>query len=70
MSKTQLNSSLNLTGHTQAAGANVYGLVGAVNNSLYLSDVGLPGSVGLSVGVRNLETKNHGLFTEITLCHF
>lgn len=61
--------SLNLAG-AQATGANVNGLMSAVNDSLYLSDVGLPGSVGLSVRVRNLETENHGLITEITLCHF
>ena len=62
------DSSLDLTG-AQATGANVNGLMSAVNDSLYLSDIGLPGSVGLSVRVRNLQSENHGLIANTTLCH-
>ena len=54
---------------TQAAGANVYGHVGAVNHSLYLTDVGLPGSVGLPVGVRNVVSKSNTLTANTALSH-
>ena len=41
----------------------------AVNYSLYLSDVGLPHSVCLTVGMRNIMTENNALAANITLCH-
>ena len=53
----------------QAAGAYVDGLGSTVDDSLYLSDVGLPGSVGLTVRVRNSETELNGLSTNTALCH-
>ena len=54
----------------QAAGADVHSLVCAVYNSLYLSYVRLPGSVGLAVGMGNVKTKNNALSADITLCHY
>ena len=62
------NSSLNLAG-TQAAGANVNGLGSAVYDSLNTSDVGLPGSVGLSVGMGNCESELNCLSADAALCH-
>ena len=41
----------------------------SVNHSLDALDVGLPGTVGTSVGVRNLDTKGYALTTKITLSH-
>ena len=40
-----------------------------VNNSLNALDVGLPGSVGTSVGVGDLNTEGNALATIITLSH-
>ena len=45
-------------------------LVRSVDNSLDLSYVRLPSSVGLAVGMGNVETKNNALAADITLCHF
>lgn len=44
-------------------------LICAVDNSLDLSYVRLPSSVGLAVGMGNIETKNNALSADITLCH-
>ena len=41
-----------------------------VNDSLDALDVGLPCTVGTSVGVGNLNTKGHALAAKITLSHF
>ena len=41
-----------------------------VNDSLDALDVGLPCTVGTSVGVGNLDTKGHALAAKITLSHF
>ena len=61
-------SALNLTG-TQAAGANIDSLVRSVHNRLDAADVGLPGSVALTVGVRYGVTEHNALATNTTLCH-
>ncbi len=44
-------------------------LRGTVNNSLYPSYVGFPGSVGTSVGVGNLDTKAYAFSANITFSH-
>ena len=54
---------------TQAAGANAYSHVGTVNHSLNLTDVGLPGSVGLPVGVRNVVSECNTLTANTALSH-
>ena len=59
---------LNLTG-TQATGTYMNCCMSAVNYSLNLSDVGLPHSVCLTVGMRNIMTENNALAANITLCH-
>ena len=41
-----------------------------VDYSLYLSYVGLPASVGLSVGVGNVATEGYALSANFTLCHY
>ena len=55
---------------TKATGANVYGLISAVNHSLNSADVGLPGSVGLTVRMGNVMTEGHALTANTTLSHF
>ena len=64
-----LNSrALDLAG-TQATGADVNRLCAAVYDRLNATDIGLPGSVGLTVRVRNVMTKHNALATKVTLCH-
>ena len=41
-----------------------------VNNCLYLADVRLPGSVGLTVRVGNVMTEGHALTADAALSHF
>ena len=41
-----------------------------VDQSLYATNVRLPGSVRTSVGVGNLDTKGNALAANIALCHF
>ena len=41
----------------------------SVNDSLNALDVGLPCTIGTSVGVRDLDTKGNALTTIITLRH-
>ena len=62
-------SALYLTG-TKATGAYAYSLMSAVNNSLYLADIGLPCSVGLTVGVRNVVSESNTLTANATFSHF
>ena len=59
---------LNLPG-AQATRANVDRLARALNNSLYTADVGLPGSVALTVGVGNGVTEHNALAAHTALCH-
>ena len=54
---------------TQATGAGVNTLRGTVHHRLDTADVGLPGTVGTSVGVRNLNAEGNTLSAEITLSH-
>ena len=64
----ELDGPLNLVG-TEASGTSVHMARSTVDNSLNALDVGLPGSVGTSVGVGNLNTKGNALTTIITLRH-
>ena len=40
-----------------------------INNSLDTFHIGLPGTIGTSVGVGNLNTKGHTLFAKLALSH-
>ncbi len=53
----------------QATGANRHGGGGPVNDSLYLADIGLPRTVGLAMGVRNVLTEHNALAANTALCH-
>ncbi len=62
------DSTLNLVG-TQTSGTSVHMARSTVDNSLYPLHIGLPGTVGTSVGVGNLDTKGYALTAKITLRH-
>ena len=59
----------NLAG-TEAPRANVDMARGTIDHCLYTADVRLPGTVGTSVGMGNLNTEGYALSANITLCHF
>ena len=63
-----LNGSCYLVG-TKAAGANGNGLTCSVVDYLNLAYIGLPRSVGLSVGMRNVTAKRNALSAYCALCH-
>ena len=63
----KLDGALNLVG-TEASCTDVHMAGGAVNDSLNTLYIGLPGTVGASVGVRDLNTKGNTLATNITFC--
>ena len=64
-----LDRTLDLIG-TEASGTSVHMAGSTVNDSLDALDVGLPCTVGTSVGVGNLDTEGHALAAKITLSHF
>ena len=63
-----LDGPFNLVG-TEATGTSVHMARSTVHNGLNPLNIGLPGSVGTSVGVGNLDTKGNALAAIITLCH-
>ena len=54
---------------TQAPGTNIYMARRAVDHCLHALDIGLPGTIGASMGVGNLDTEGHALIAELALCH-
>ena len=62
------DSTLDLIG-AEASGTSVHMAGSSVNDSLNALDVGLPCTIGTSVGVGNLNTKGNTLTTKITLRH-
>ena len=65
----KLDGPLNLVG-TEASGTSVHMARSTVDNRLDTLHIGLPGTVGTSVGVGNLDTEGNALATIITLRHF
>ena len=65
----ELDGPLNLIG-TEASGTSVHVARSTVHNGLDPLYIGLPGPVGTSVGVGDLNTKGNALATIITLRHF
>ena len=63
------DGALNLVG-AEASGTSVHMAGSSVNDSLNALDVGLPCTIGTSVGVRDLDTEGYALATKITLSHF
>ena len=62
------DSPLDLVG-TEASGTSVHMARSTVHNGLDPLYIGLPGPVGTSVGVGDLNTKGNALTAIITLCH-
>ena len=62
------DSPLNLVG-TEASGTSIHMARSTVDNRLNALNIGLPGTVGASVGVGNLDTEGNALATIITLSH-
>ena len=63
-----LDSPLNLV-RTEASGTSIHMARSTVNDSLDPLHIGLPGTIGTSVGVGNLNAEGNALTTIITLCH-
>ncbi len=63
-----LHSTLNLTG-AEASRTDVNVTRGTINDCLNTSDIGLPSSVGTSVGVGHLNTECNTLLTNFALSH-
>ena len=63
-----LDGPFNLVG-TEASGTSVHMARSPVDNGLDALYIGLPGTVGTTVGVGHLDTKGHALTTKITLRH-
>ena len=64
----RLDGPFNLVG-TEASGTCVHMARSTVHNGLNPLNIGLPGTVGTSVGVGNLDTEGNALATIITLRH-
>ena len=62
------DSTFNLVG-TEASGTGVHMARSPVDNSLDPLHIGLPGTVGTSVGMGNLNTEGYALATKVTLRH-
>jgi len=62
------DSALNLVG-TEASGTSVHMARSTVDNSLDPLYIGLPSTIGTTVGVGNLNTEGYALATIITLRH-
>ena len=65
----RLKSSAGNLSRAQATGANGDGLRGTVHHSLYLADIGLPNTVGFTVGVGHVLTEHNTLTAYTALCH-
>ena len=62
------DSPLNLVG-TEASGTSIHMARSTVDNRLDALNIGLPGTVGASVGVGNLDTEGYALVAEFALSH-
>jgi hypothetical protein len=43
---------------------------GAINDSLHTLHIGLPGTIGTTVRMGDLNAKSHAFAAEIAFCHF
>ena len=62
------DSTLDLIG-AEASGTSVHMAGSSVHDSLHALDVGLPCTIGTSVGVGDLDTEGYALATKITFRH-
>ena len=54
---------------TQAPGTNIYMAGRAIDDRLNTLDIGLPGTIGTPVGVRDLDAEGHALVAKFALSH-
>ena len=54
---------------TQAPGTNIHMARRAIDNRLNTLDIGLPGTIGTPVGVRDLDAEGHALVAKFALSH-
>ena len=54
---------------TQAPGTNIYMARRAVDDRLNTLNIGLPGTIGTPVGVRDLDAEGHALVAKFALSH-
>ena len=64
----QSDRSGDLTG-THTPGTNIHMAGGTVDDRLHTLHIGLPGTIGTPMRVRNLNTEGHALVAELALCH-
>ena len=64
----QSDCTLNLVG-TETSCTDVYMARSTVDNCLHALDIGLPHSVGTSVGMGNFDTESNALAANIALSH-
>ena len=64
----ELDGPLDLVG-TEASGTSVHMARSSVNNRLNPLHIGLPSTIGASVGMGNLNAESYALATKITLSH-
>ena len=64
----QLDRSGDLTG-THTPGTNIHMAGRAIDHCLNALDIGLPGTIGTSVGMGNLDTEGYALVAEFALSH-
>ena len=64
----QLDRSGDLTG-THTPGTNIHMAGGTVDDCLHTLHVGLPGTIGTTMRVRNLNTKGYALIAKLALSH-
>ena len=64
----QLDRSGDLTG-THTPGTNIHMAGGTIDDCLHALHIGLPGPVGATMRVGNLNAKGNALIAELALCH-
>ena len=64
----QLDRSGDLTG-THTPGTNIHMAGGTIDNCLNTLHIGLPGTIGTPMRVRDLNAESHALVAKLALCH-
>ena len=64
----QLDRSGDLTG-THTPGTNIHMAGGTIDDCLHALHIGLPGTIGAPMRVRNLNTESHALVAKLALSH-
>lgn len=65
-----INSGASDFAGAEASGADVNMSRSTINDSLNTLDVGLPGAIGTTMRMGDLDTKGHALSAKTALCHF